>query len=77
MLLTGCANQTRESLFIQHASWLEKCPEEKIRVVSISPDRKIVEAEVCGKAHRYQDIATYTEFDNLPRWFEINPPPKN
>jgi hypothetical protein len=77
MTLTGCANMTREGTLIRTASYLENCPEEKIRVLSISPDKRYGEAEVCGKVHRYQDQATYNGLDKDPRWLEINPLPEN
>lgn len=77
LLLTGCASLTREGSLIRYASYLDGCPEEKIKVLSISPDHRNAEAEVCGKVRRYQDQATYNGFDKDPRWLELAPPSGN
>lgn len=73
LLLGGCASMTREGTLISQASYLEKCPVEKIKVLSISPDHVHAEADVCGVVHRYQDQATYVGVDHDPRWLDIGP----
>ncbi len=74
MLMTGCANMTLEGSLKRQASYLENCPEEKIKILSLSPDHYNAEIDACGKVKRYQDRATYVDIDVTPRW---TPLPKN
>lgn len=75
LLLTGCTSMTREGTLIRHASFVEKCPEEQIQILRMDHSHINVEADVCGRVHRYLDIATHDGVDLDPRWQDVTPAP--
>ncbi len=72
--LAGCASMSLEGLLVHQVGYLEKCPEEKVKIVKVQPDLIHAEVDACGKVKRYQDISTHSGLDGDPRW---EPLPEN
>lgn len=53
--LAGCG--ARWSWAIQQAAFDHQCPEERVRVVRASADRRSLEMDICGASRRYQEVS--------------------
>lgn len=71
MLLPACASMSLEGLLVHQVSYLEKCPEDQVKIIKVQPDLIHAEVNACGKVGRYQDISTHSGLDGDPRWEPI------
>jgi len=57
LLTTFTACATPKTVAMQQAAFDHRCPENNIRVLRESDDRRSLELDVCGSVRRYQDVS--------------------